>query len=65
MQANNSGYRNIEETYKIEYTISEGSFSSIKMVNLRATGEKFTVKVMSKKKMSDEDKYRMLTEIKV
>ena len=58
-------YRNIKETYKIEGTIGKGSFATVKKVKNRATGERFAVKVMSKKKMNDEDKIAMQTEIEI
>ena len=53
------GYRNIKETYKIEGTIGKGSFATVKKAKHRASGERFAVKVLSKKKMSDEDKGAM------
>jgi serine/threonine protein kinase len=58
-------YRNIKETYKIEATLGKGSFATVKKAKLRATGERFAVKVLSKKKMSDEDKEAMKTEIDI
>mgnify|MGYP006114861495 FL=1 len=60
-----SGYRNIKETYKIEGTIGKGSFATVKKAKNRATGERFAVKVLSKKKMSEEDKLAMQTEIDI
>ena len=54
-----SNYRNIKEFYKIESTIGKGSFATVKKCKNRATGERFAVKVLSKKKMSDEDKIAM------
>jgi len=51
-----SHYRNIKETYKIGSTLGKGAFGTVKKVTLRATDEKFAVKVLSKKKMSAEDK---------
>jgi serine/threonine protein kinase len=58
-------YRNIKETYKIEGTIGKGSFATVKKAKNRATGERYAVKVLSKKKMSDEDKVAMQTEIEI
>ena len=60
-----SGYRNIKETYKIEGTIGKGSFATVKKAKHRASGVRFAVKVLSKKKMSDEDKISMQTEIEI
>lgn len=60
-----SKYRNIKETYKIEATIGKGSFATVKKAKHRASGERFAVKVLSKKKMSDEDKAAMSTEIEI
>ena len=50
-----SNYRNIKESYKIETTIGRGSFSTVKKAKYRATGERFAVKVLSKKKMNKDD----------
>ena len=50
-----TGYRNIKDDYKIEATIGKGSFATVKKAKFRATGERFAVKVLSKKKMSAED----------
>ena len=58
-------YRNIKETYKIEATLGKGSFATVKKAKNRATGERFAVKVLSKKKMSEEDKLAMQTEIEI
>ena len=62
---NPTNYRNIKETYKIEGTIGKGSFATVKKAKFRETGERFAVKVLSKKKMSDEDKISMLAEIEI
>ena len=55
MQGNTDHYRNIKETYKIETTLGKGSFATVKRAKKRDTGERFAVKVLSKRKMSDED----------
>ena len=60
-----SNYRNIKETYKIEGTIGRGSFATVKKAKNRASGVRFAVKVLSKKKMNDEDKISMQTEIDI
>ena len=60
-----SNYRKIKETYKIEATLGKGSFATVKRAKHRATGERFAVKVLSKKKMSEEDKVSMKTEIEI
>ena len=60
-----SNYRNIKETYKIEATIGRGSFATVKRAKLRATGERFAVKVLSKKKMSEDDMEALQTEIEI
>jgi len=54
------GYRNIKEFYKIEQTLGKGNFATVKRCKNRATGERFAVKVMSKKKMTEEDKASIL-----
>jgi serine/threonine protein kinase len=58
-------YRNIKEIYKIEATLGKGSFATVKKAKHRATGDRYAVKVLSKKKMSDEDKAAMKTEIDI
>ena len=58
-----SGFRNIKETYKIEGTIGKGSFATVKKAKNRATGVRYAVKVLSKKKMNEEDKVAMKMEI--
>ena len=60
-----SNYRNIKETYKIEATLGKGSFATVKKAKHRESGERFAVKVMSKKKMSDEDKAATQQEIAI
>lgn len=61
----NPNYRNIKETYKIEGTIGKGSFATVKKAKHRETQVRYAVKVLSKKKMSDEDKIAMQTEIEI
>lgn len=65
MEGNTDHYRNIKETYKIEATLGKGSFATVKRAKNRATGERFAVKVLSKKKMNDEDKAAMQVEIDI
>ena len=60
-----TAYRNIKDTYKIEGTIGKGSFATVKKAKFRATGERFAVKVLSKRKMSEEDKTCMQNEIEI
>ena len=60
-----SGFRNIKETYKIEATIGRGTFATVKRAKNRASGERFAVKVLAKRRMSDEDKANMLVEIDI
>jgi len=45
-------YRNIKDVYKIENTIGKGSSATVKKAKNRETGERFAVKVLSKRKMS-------------
>jgi len=54
-----SNYRDIKKTYKIEGTIGKGSFATVKKAKNRETGVRYAVKVLSKKKMNDEDKIAM------
>lgn len=60
-----NSFRNIKEVYKIEGTIGKGSFATVKRVKRRATGERYAVKVLSKRKMNDEDRISMQTEIEI
>jgi serine/threonine protein kinase len=48
-------FRNIKETYKIEGTIGKGSFATVKKAKHRESGVRYAVKVLTKKKMSEED----------
>ena len=57
--------RAIKDVYKIEATIGKGSFATVKKAKNRETGERFVVKVLSKKKMTEEDKIAMQTEIEI
>jgi len=58
-------YRNIKEIYKIEATLGKGNFATVKKAKNRTTGERFAVKVLSKKKMTEEDKAAMKVEIEI
>ena len=60
-----SQYRDIKATYKIERTIGKGTFATVKQCKNRVTGERFAVKVLSKKKMSEEDKLGLINEIDI
>jgi serine/threonine protein kinase len=58
-------YRNIKETYKIEGTIGKGSFATVKKAKHRESGVRYAVKVLTKKKMSEEDLIGLQTEIEI
>ena len=60
-----SNYRNIKDDYKIESTIGRGSFALVKRAKNRQTQVKYAVKVLSKKKMTEEDLIGMQTEIEI
>ena len=60
-----SHYRNIKETYKIENTLGKGSFAHVKKAKFRATGERFAVKVYSKRKINDDDRDSLMNEINI
>ena len=49
-------FRNIKETYKIEKTIEKTQNSIVKLAKNRITGEKFAVKIITKKRISDEER---------
>ena len=65
MEGNTEHYRNIKDHYKIEATLGKGSFATVKRAKNRVTGERYAVKVMSKKKMSEEDKAATDVEISI
>lgn len=56
---------NIKEIYKIESTIGKGSFATVKKAKHRETGQRYAVKVLSKRKMTEEDLIAMHTEIEI
>ena len=56
-------YRNIKDTYKIIGTIGKGAFATVKKAKNRATGVEYAVKVLSKKKMCEEDIAQLENEI--
>ena len=58
-------YRNIKEFYKIESTIGRGNFATVKKCKNRTTGQRYAVKVLSKRKMSEIDKQAMKVEIDI
>ena len=58
-------YRNIKDQYKIEGTIGKGSFATVKKAKNRETGVRYAVKVLTKKKMSEEDLIGLQTEIEI
>lgn len=60
-----SKYRNIKDQYKIEGTIGRGSFATVKRAKFRASGERYAVKVLSKRKMSEEDLTALYQEIEI
>ena len=46
-------------------TLGKGNFATVKRCKLRATGERFAVKVLSKRKMTKQDVAAMETEIEI
>lgn len=56
---------NIKADYKIESVIGKGSFASVRRGRNRATGDKVAIKVISKKKMSEEDRVGLQNEIDI
>jgi len=57
--------RNIKEFYKIERTIGKGNFASVRKAKNRATNEYVAVKVLSKKKMNEDDRLQLMGEIEI
>ena len=58
-------YRDIKVDYKIECTIGKGSFGTVKRAKHRETGIRYAVKVMSKRKMSADDRNSLMQEIDI
>ena len=58
-------YRNIKDTYKIERAIGKGSFATVRKCKNRTTNEYFAVKILSKRKMAEEDKASLMQEITI
>ena len=59
------GYRNIKNTYKVQSKIDKITFTTVKWAKLRDTIEIFAVKKILKKKMSDEGRIMMRTEMEI
>jgi serine/threonine protein kinase len=56
---------NIKEDYKIEGVIGKGSFASVRKGKSRTTGDRVAIKVISKRKLSDEDRVGLQNEIDI
>jgi len=56
---------NIKEDYKIESVIGKGSFASVRKGKSRATGDKVAIKIISKRKLTDEDRVGLQNEIDI
>ena len=63
----NSGapFRNIKEIYKIQRTIGKGSFATVRKAKNRVTNEYVAVKVLSKRKMAQDDVDSLKNEIEI
>ena len=61
----NTGFRNIKETYKIQRTIGKGSFATVRKAKNRSTNEYVAVKVLSKRKMAQDDIDSLKNEIEI
>lgn len=57
--------RNIKEFYKIERIIGKGSFATVRRAKKRDTGERFAVKILSKRKMTEDDKMSLEIETEI
>ena len=60
-----SNFRNIKELYKIQRTIGKGSFATVRKAKNRQTNEYVAVKVLSKRKMAQEDIESLKNEIEI
>ena len=60
-------YRDIKDSYKVEGTIGKGPSAYIKLKKAKntATGIKYSVKIYTKKKMSEEETQQLIREIEI
>eukprot|EP00354_Favella_ehrenbergii_P001237 CAMPEP_0170471980 /NCGR_PEP_ID=MMETSP0123-20130129/14092_1 /TAXON_ID=182087 /ORGANISM="Favella ehrenbergii, Strain Fehren 1" /LENGTH=138 /DNA_ID=CAMNT_0010739955 /DNA_START=60 /DNA_END=477 /DNA_ORIENTATION=- len=66
VQAESSIYpSNIKADYKVESVIGKGSFASVRKGRSRATGEKVAIKVIAKRKLTEDDKVGLQNEIDI
>ena len=54
-----------KEQFKVLQTLGKGSQAKVKKVRERKTGKTFAVKIMIKKRMDEEDKEAVKTEIEI
>ena len=57
--------KQIKIDYKIESIIGKGSFATVRKGKNRATGERVAIKILSKRKMGEEDVVSMQNEIEI
>lgn len=57
--------RAIRDDYKLEGTLGKGSFATVRKARDRVTGESVAVKIISKQKLSEEDKLALRNEIDI
>lgn len=65
MEGSKKDQRNIKDFYKIQRTIGKGSFATVRKAKNRATGQYCAVKVLSKRKMSEEDILSLCNEVEI
>lgn len=56
---------NIKADYKVESVIGKGSFASVRKGRSRATGDRVAIKVIAKRKLTEEDKVGLQNEIDI
>lgn len=55
----------IRVDYKIESVIGKGSFATVRKGKFRSTGEKVAIKIISKRKLSEDDRQALQNEIEI
>ena len=59
------GERQIRDDYKLDAVLGKGSFGTVRKARNKVTGENVAVKVISKRKMTEEDKLSLKNEIEI
>ena len=60
-----SSQNQMKKDYKIEGVIGQGAFATVRKGKNRETGERVAIKILSKRKMTEEDIVGMQNEIRI